>query len=322
MLRVDLKALLQISQATPGAFRMHKRVQLTGNVSYMVCFEVLDGQMTIKQARRVKLTRSAPRTQRQQKVLPIAEPTAVVSVPQTLPIKQDDSTQTLELDRSNANVDTQDLRFHISRYQQTPIRHYASTGSQTKQLHLVVCATQIEVSMKTKCTQIQQEPKIIAEVNTQTEALLPCRNSCTQTTFEEDETALMSPHLELLHLLLRTSSGQGQLLMRSVEAINQLVEFKALELQRERLDDDEDTSEVKQLYSKSPRLRCAKIRGRPKPGHQREQTKTDREQLEPQPTACKWTQTEQLKMKVAGNIVTTTKQRDRDKGFLWLRRSN
>ncbi|KAH8311921.1 hypothetical protein KR044_008557 [Drosophila immigrans] len=258
-------------------------------------------------------------------MLPCANLSTEVSSVGTLARQQrDGSCQTWQPTRCHVWLDTQDLNFRISQHQQTTIRHYVTSGNQTKQLQLATRSTQIAMSPKIKSTETKPVKKHRIEASIQTEAALPCRNSCTQTTIEEDEHEILSPHLKLLQLLLSTVSGQGQLLMGSVEAINQLVEFKALESQKQRLDANANakaTTEVKQLYSKSARLRCAKIRSRPKRNHRhRQQTELDREPQR-QPTACKETQTEQLQEKVAGNLVAA-KQRDRDKGFLWLRRNN
>ncbi|XP_060645608.1 uncharacterized protein LOC132784191 [Drosophila nasuta] len=336
MLRVDLKALLQISKSTPGALQIHKRIQLKGNVSYIICCELHDGLLTINQARRLKLGRTRRRTKRQQKVLSKAkQPTTVMSLEGCLPSKPNISSH-------DARLDTQDLRSMINQYQQTSMQTCFTIGTQTRQIHLVSQATQIVRSMETKTTQTQEEPMLSAMASTMTDAGLQYRNSGTQTTQEQDEDELLSPHLRLLHQLLTMSNTQGQLLLRGVEGINQLIECKTLEMEKQSLEAT-TTAEVKQLCAKSyailtqnnnkfqqqlkpqirsARFRCGKFGSWPKRRHRhrREQTK-HAETTATQMHSCKATQTEQLNTKVAANLVTAT-QRHRDKGFLWLRRSS
>ncbi|XP_062122514.1 uncharacterized protein LOC133836189 [Drosophila sulfurigaster albostrigata] len=343
MLRVDLKALLQISMSTPGALQIHKRIQLKGNVSYIICCELHDGLLTIKQARRLKLGRTRRRTKRQQKGLSTAkQPTTVMSLQGSLSSK----TSKPNVRSHDARVDTQDLKFMMNQYQQTSMQNSFTIGTQTRQLHLVSQSTQIGRSLETKTTQTQVEPMLSAMASTMTDAELQYRNCGTQTTQEqdEDEDELLSPHLGLLHQLLIMSNTQGQLLMRGVEGINQLIECKTLEIEKQSLEAT-TTADVKQLCAKSyailtqnnnkfqqqlkpqirsARFRCGKFGSWPKRSHRhrhrREQTK-QAETTATQMHSCKATQTEQLSTKVAANLVTAT-QRHRDKGFLWLRRSS
>ncbi|XP_034488264.1 uncharacterized protein LOC117792301 isoform X2 [Drosophila innubila] len=369
MFKVDLKALLQLSKSTERTLRLHKRIQGKGKVRYIVCYEIKEGILTIQRMRRFRIGRSTRSKRRHSqgrssRLSSVMSQATVLEISLPSPRVMDVGSQTLSVERNHARVDTVDLSLKISRLQQTILKSQSSTGSQTKLHMMEERSTQMDFKYKARWTQTNPEKCVTRVSSTQTVEKVSYEHSCTQTTMSEDQEEPLSQHLKLLHLLLRSSCSQGQLLFRGVESINQLIEFKQLELHKQRLMDTAEAqkvtqkeaqkevqkealkevqkealkeahieaaakakklTEVKQLYSKRARLRCKHRcclhmqRNKAKLASTKLDTETQTEILFT-PTSCKWTQT-----KVAANLVAATqtdRDKDRDKGFLWLRRSN
>ncbi|XP_064555308.1 uncharacterized protein LOC135440196 isoform X2 [Drosophila montana] len=350
MFRVDLRALVQLSKSTEDPLIRHKRIKC-GKVSYMLCYALQNGFLTIRQAKRMSRRSRQPRRQRilrrssQTWIECVSDASSQTSFDRTcnvethFPLVVDVESQTPLLHNTHAGVDTLDLSLRVSRHQQTTTRFFQSASSQTKHLKQEGRATQIEVKLKTRWTQteLMTIPTSMSS-STQTMAIVvQQRESFTQTTQSEDEEELLKPHEQVFQLLLRSLSCQSNLLLNGVASINQLVEFKELELQKQRLDAEAQIKaqsaaklqKLKQLQARRAQKRskhqhCARNKIRAKPAAEPKQTEYQTQttqahtQTEQPVTDCRSSQTEQLAERVVRLAVAAT-QTDRIKGFSWLR---
>ncbi|XP_030564197.1 uncharacterized protein LOC115764997 isoform X2 [Drosophila novamexicana] len=323
----------------------------------MLCYALQNGFLTIRQAKRITRRSRSSRQPRHQRTLRRSSQTWIECVSDAssqtsfgrmcnvethFPLVIDVESQTPVLHYTHAAVDTLDLSLRISRHQQTTTRFFHSTSSQTKRRTLEERATQIEVKLKTRWT--QTDPRTMPtsmSSSTQTMAIVvQQRESFTQTTQSEDEEELLKPHERVFQLLLRSLSCQSNLLLNGVASINQLVEFKQLELQKQRLEAEAQVKaqavaklqKLKQLQARRAQKRskhqhCTrnKIRARPAPEPKQPEKQTQTTQAHTQTehpvTDCRSSQTEQLAERVVRLAVAAT-QTDRIKGFSWLRRSS
>ncbi|XP_032289570.1 uncharacterized protein [Drosophila virilis] len=323
----------------------------------MLCYAVQNGFLTIRQAKRITSRSRSSRQPRRQRILRRSSQTWIECVSDAssqtsfgrtcnvethFPLVIDVESQTPVLHNSHAAVDTLDLSLRISRHQQTTTRFFQSTSCQTKRLTQEERATQIAVKLKTRLT--QSEPSTMPtnmSSSTQTiDTAVQQRDSFTQTTQSEDEEELLKPHERLFQVLLRSLNCQSNLLLNGMASINQLVEFKELELQKQRLEAEAQVKaqaaaklqKLKQLQARraqrhSKHQHCArnKIRARPaaEPRQPEKQTQTTQAhtQTEQPDTDCRSSQTEQLAERVVRLAVAAT-QTDRIKGFSWLRCSS
>ncbi|ALC45967.1 CG31055 [Drosophila busckii] len=247
-----------MSKSTNVVLQRRKLFVVSGNLSILVYYELYDGQLKVRNAKRLPSNKCGRgrRLRRYRRTLQhqalstqhmamrdagnqtSANCGTMVSAADFLTSRADVSSQTARMEHS-VRVDTQDLTMMISRYQQTSSREYQSECSQTKSCKLCTSATQMELVMA-KCKFTQTKGCCSHASSTQTELLLTLENSATQTDEMEDravqELVVMSPYESLFKLMLNSIQGQSELLAGAVDSVRQLVELKQLGLKKQRLE--------------------------------------------------------------------------------------
>ncbi|EDV91033.1 GH16994 [Drosophila grimshawi] len=308
MFTIDLKALIQLSKSGEGKLQQRQRIR-RGKRSYILCYVLQNGLLTINRTKRIKTGSTEKRWSRLQRHRKrfVRCPTKSCGSQTSFEIcetqAQDQGSQTPLIMQTDAVVQTLDIKQMISRHQQTNKHHQLSIGSQTRRLMVDTRFTQIEQQMKVKWTQTEPQPILTSVSSTQTLAIekLPCRNSYTQTTMPQDVEELMKPHEKTHHLLLEALNKQSNWLEHGIESIDHLVEFKILELEKQRheaLSKLNVQKRIKQLYiNRRKHRRCLQIyrrrfKTKAKPAHGPEQKQTQtkeamQKQTEPTPTGIR-----------------------------------
>ncbi|KAH8419168.1 hypothetical protein KR222_007597 [Zaprionus bogoriensis] len=255
MFTLDLKTLWQLSKSSEEPTLMHKRIRC-GRLTYIVCYTLRDGLLTVTRTKRVRSGCSGKRYRKGKRVgvrqlerkrrqhrssqtMFVCTTTSKETSSQCSMGSEGSArlksvlTQTDSPEMRHSLVDTLDLALPVSRDQQTSTVYLMTTGSQTKQTIVERRSTQVELQLKTRWTQCLPEERRTS--GTQTTCLVLCHHSFTQTTLEEDEEQLLKPQMSLLNLIMASVGHQSQLLFSCLQSIDQLIELKQLELQKQRL---------------------------------------------------------------------------------------
>ncbi|XP_030370795.1 uncharacterized protein LOC115621317 isoform X2 [Scaptodrosophila lebanonensis] len=129
----------------------------------------------------------------------------------------DGCSQTPLIHYVHAKLDTQDLIFMNSQEQQTLIRHFTNSATQSEAPRLDTHAIQVQCEAKTRMTQTEHSS---SSVGTQLEK--NSQHSYAQTTQQESEPAGLQ---EVLYTIMASLNGQIELLHNGLESINQLVDL-------------------------------------------------------------------------------------------------
>lgn len=287
MFKVDLKALLQLSMSTEGPLLQHKRIKcdkgrwalgvtnlvitalLTASVSYMLCYVLQDGYLTIRQAKVIRRGWRSKRLLRQMRMARacVADTQSTIDIMEASPSTKEADSQTTVIRYSHCTVDTMDLSLMISRQQQTLIQLFNSASCQTKHLQMETRSTQMVLELKSRWTETEVMPIATTMRSTQTLCVTRRQDNFTQTDFSsmsdhkrQGEERVFQLQERIVYLLLRSVNNQSNLLLNSVESINQLVEFKQLELVKQRLEKAQAQAQdaAKQAEMLKPKQRHSK----------------------------------------------------------------
>ncbi|TDG51357.1 hypothetical protein AWZ03_002152 [Drosophila navojoa] len=340
MFKVNLKALLQLSLSTKGPLLRHKRIKC-GKGSYLLCYVLQDGYLKISQAKGLRRGRCSKGLQRQsskrtstKRVCDANSQTTIGSLEE--PTTRDTYSQTTVVQHSHCSVDTLDLSLMVSRQQQTTIRIFNFASCQTKKLKMEMRSTQVELSLKSRWTQTRVMPVPRSIAGTQTTFAASRQASYVQTDIsslsavEEQEQEELKERI--VNLLLRSMNSQSILLLKSVESLNQLLELKQLELQKQKLEKKQEAAkqvELAKLKQRQPkraskRLHCPKFRIWAKPISKpnklvQKEVHIQTDQLS---IISNGTQTELLREMPLVRLAEAATQTDRVKGLSWLRLSS
>ncbi|XP_023161647.2 uncharacterized protein LOC111593227 isoform X2 [Drosophila hydei] len=339
MFKVDLKALLQLSMSTEGPLLQHKRIKCDKG-SYMLCYVLQDGYLTIRQAKVIRRGWRSKRLLRQMRMARacVADTQSTIDIMEASPSTKEADSQTTVIRYSHCTVDTMDLSLMISRQQQTLIQLFNSASCQTKHLQMETRSTQMVLELKSRWTETEVMPIATTMRSTQTLCVTRRQDNFTQTDFSsmsdhkrQGEERVFQLQERIVNLLLRSVNNQSNLLLNSVESINQLVEFKQLELVKQRLEKAQAQDAAKQAEMLKPkqrhskrlnkRLHCNKFRIWARPAAKSSKQLQMQAHTQTERTITD-TQTEQLMEKPVVLLAVAATQTDRLKGLSWLRISN
>ncbi|XP_017873194.1 PREDICTED: uncharacterized protein LOC108620770 [Drosophila arizonae] len=340
MFKVNLKNLLQLSLSTEGPLLRHKRIKC-GKESYMLCYVLQDGYLKISQAKSMRrgrrskgLLRQSSKKASTKRVCDANSQTTIGSMEELT--TRDTYSQTTVVQYSHCSVDTLDLSLMVSRQQQTTIRIFNFASCQTKKLKMEMRSTQVELKLKSRLTQTLVMPIAKSIAGTQTTLGTGRQASYAQTDISslaaEEEQEQEELKERIVNLLLRSMNSQSNLLLKSVESLNQLLEFKQLELQKQKLEKEREAAKqaelvkLKQRHPKraNKRLHCPKFRIWAKPAS-KPNTLTQKQahvQTQRLSIISSGTQTELLREMPLVRLAEAATQTDRVKGLSWLRLSS
>lgn len=222
----------------------------------MLCYILQDGYLKISKAKTMRRGRRSKRMLRQsrekasmKRVCDANSQTTIGSMEE--PTTRDTYSQTTGIQYSHCSVDTLDLSLMISRQQQTTIRIFNFASCQTKKLKMEMRSTQVELNLKSRWTQTRVMPLAKSIAGTQTTFGTSRQASYAQTDISSLSAAEDQEQEELkeriVNLLLRSMNSQSNLLLKSVESLNQLLEFKQLELQKQKLEKEQEAAKQTEL---------------------------------------------------------------------------
>lgn len=146
----------------------------------------------------------------------------------------DVATETEQVELLECSVNTDSLNVPVSRHQQTNIVSLMTTCSQTRKVKLEIRSTQVEVHLKSRSTECSPEQR--RTISVQTKSLVQLRQSFAQTTPEEEKDMAEEDGQNSVHNIIMASIGhQSEMLFSCLQSLQQLIEFKELELQKQRL---------------------------------------------------------------------------------------
>lgn len=159
---------------------------------------------------------------------------------------KDVATETVQLEMLDCGVNTMNPSIPVSRHQQTDMLSFMSTCSQTKTKKLEIRSTQVELTLKTRSTECLPEP--LRNIGIQTKLLVQLRHSFAQTISteqqqqeaeeeeQEQEGEQKKAQKSVLNLVMASIGHQGEMLFSCLQLLQQLIECKQLELEKQRLE--------------------------------------------------------------------------------------
>lgn len=148
----------------------------------------------------------------------------------------DVATETEQLELLECSVETDSLGIPVSRHQQTDIVSLMTTCSQTRKVKLEIRSTQVEVHRQSRSTECS--PELRRTVSVQTKSLVQLRQSFAQTTHEGERDMAEEENNgqnSVLNIIMASIGHQSEMLFSCLQSLQQLIEFKELELQKQRL---------------------------------------------------------------------------------------
>lgn len=149
---------------------------------------------------------------------------------------KDVATVTSQVKMLHCSVNTTNPSIPVSRHQQTNMVSFITTCSQTKTKKLEIRSTQVEQCFKTRSTECV--PEMGCTIGVQTKLWVQLRHSYAQTTPAEQEQEEEEDKLNksVLNVVISSIGHQGEMLYSCLQFLQQLVECKHLELQKQRLE--------------------------------------------------------------------------------------
>lgn len=146
------------------------------------------------------------------------------------------ATETEQPEFLDCGVNTVSVTVPVSRHQQTNIISLMTTCSQTRKVKLEIRSTQVELHLKSRSTECSPDQR--RTISVQTKSLVQLRQSFAQTTPESEkdmEEEANNGQNSVLNIIMASIGHQSEMLFSCLQSLQQLIEFKELELEKQRL---------------------------------------------------------------------------------------
>lgn len=146
------------------------------------------------------------------------------------------ATETEQPEFLDCSVNTVSVTVPVSRHQQTNIISLMTTCSQTRKVKLEIRSTQVELHLKSRSTECSPDQR--RTISVQTKSLVQLRQSFAQTTPESEkdmEEEANNGQNSVLNIIMASIGHQSEMLFSCLQSLQQLIEFKELELEKQRL---------------------------------------------------------------------------------------
>lgn len=146
------------------------------------------------------------------------------------------ATETEQPEFLDCSVNTVSVTVPVSRHQQTNVISLMTTCSQTRKVKLEIRSTQVELHLKSRSTECSPDQR--RTISVQTKSLVQLRQSFAQTTPESEkdmEEEANNGQNSVLNIIMASIGHQSEMLFSCLQSLQQLIEFKELELEKQRL---------------------------------------------------------------------------------------
>lgn len=146
------------------------------------------------------------------------------------------ATETEQPEFLDCSVNTVSVTVPVSRHQQTNVISLMTTCSQTRKVKLEIRSTQVELHLKSRSTECSPDQR--RTISVQTKSLVQLRQSFAQTTPESEkdmEEQENNGQSSVLNIIMASIGHQSEMLFSCLQSLQQLIEFKELELEKQRL---------------------------------------------------------------------------------------
>lgn len=146
------------------------------------------------------------------------------------------ATETEQPEFLDCGVNTVSVTVPVSRHQQTNVISLMTTCSQTRKVKLEIRSTQVELHLKSRSTECSPDQR--RTISVQTKSLVQLRQSFAQTTPESEkdmEEQENNGQSSVLNIIMASIGHQSEMLFSCLQSLQQLIEFKELELEKQRL---------------------------------------------------------------------------------------